>query len=28
MLTLDDAPQVKVGDRVRLVDGALRPLVF
>jgi len=28
MLTLEDAPQVKVGDRVRLVDGALRPLVF
>jgi len=28
MLTLEDAPQVKVGDRVRLVDGALQPLVF
>ena len=28
LLTLEDAPQVQVGDRVRLVDGALRPLVF
>jgi len=28
MLTLEEAPQAKVGDRVRLVDGALRPLVF